>query len=432
MRRVVILRRMKNPKLCPILNAKIMAQSLEEVPVIIQFNEDSPNFKENLASMSSKTGANLSLIGGFSGYLSTDLIYRLANNPDISYISFDSRVYTLLDIAAPSVEAYLPHDEGYEGEGITVAIIDTGISPHYDLTRPSNRIVGFKDFINNRQAPYDDNGHGTHVAGIIAGNGYSSKGKYVGIAPRANILAIKALDENGGGSSSKIVEAISYIIDTKDKYNTKIINLSIGTPANNICDKDPLCRAVEKAVQAGLIVIVAAGNSGPERGTILSPGTSRNAITVGAVDDKRTIDPSDDTIAPFSSRGPTLEGLMKPDILAPGVNINSLSNSKLDGYSALSGTSMATPLVSGAVALILNKYGDLRPNKVKNMLLESSIYIEDPDEVKEIGLLNLKLLFEEEFAKASNFSQRSNNFNGDMFESILMVLIILFLLDSRM
>ncbi len=432
MRKVVILRRMKNPKLCPILNAKIMAQSLEEVPVIIQFNEDSPNFKENLANMSSKTGANLSLIGGFSGYLSTDLIYRLANNPDISYISFDSRVYTLLDIAAPSVEAYLPHDEGYEGEGITVAIIDTGVSPHYDLTRPSNRIIGFKDFINNRQAPYDDNGHGTHVAGIIAGNGYSSKGKYVGIAPKANILAIKALDENGGGSSSKIVEAISYIIDTKDKYNTKIINLSIGTPANNICEKDPLCRAVEKAVQAGLIVIVAAGNSGPERGTILSPGTSRNAITVGAVDDKRTIDPSDDTIAPFSSRGPTMEGLKKPDILAPGVNINSLSNNKLDGYSALSGTSMATPLVSGAVALILNKYGDIRPNKVKNMLLESSIYMEEPNEMKGIGLLNLKLLFEERFAKASNLSKKTNNFDGDMFESILMILIILFLLDSRM
>ena len=275
--------------------------------------------------------------------------------------------------------------------------------------------------------------HATHVAGIIAGNGYSSRGKYVGVAPKANILAIKALDENGGGSSSKIIEAISYIIDTKDKYNTKIINLSIGTPANNTCDKDPLCRAVEKAVKAGLVVVAAAGNSGPERGTILSPGTSRNAITVGAVDDKRTIDPSDDTIAPFSSRGPTLEGLTKPDLLAPGVSINSLSNTKLDGYSALSGTSMATPVVSGAVALILNKYGDLKPQMVKNMLLESSIDVKDSGEVKRIGMLNLKQLFkEEEQAKASNASQKDNVFGGDMFENIIMILIILFLLDSRM
>ena len=272
--------------------------------------------------------------------------------------------------------------------------------------------------------------HGTHVAGIIAGNGYSSRGKYVGVAPKSNILTIKALDENGGGSSSKIIEAISYIIDTKDKYNTKIINLSIGTPANNTCDKDPLCRAVEKAVEAGLIVVVAAGNSGPERGTILSPGTSRNAITVGAVDDKRTIDPSDDTIAPFSSRGPTLEGLTKPDLLAPGVSINSLSNTKLDGYSALSGTSMATPLVSGAVALLLNKYNDLKPYEVKKRLLKSCIDIKDSKEMQGIGMLNLKLLFEED-TKINNVPSKSTGFDGELFEIIIMILIILFLLDSR-
>ncbi len=272
--------------------------------------------------------------------------------------------------------------------------------------------------------------HATHVAGIIAGNGYSSRGKYVGVAPKSNILAIKALDENGGGSSSKIIEAISYIIDTKDKYNTKIINLSIGTPANNTCDKDPLCRAVEKAVEAGLIVVVAAGNSGPERGTILSPGTSRNAITVGAVDDKRTIDPSDDTIAPFSSRGPTLEGLTKPDLLAPGVSINSLSNTKLDGYSALRGTSMATPLVSGAVALLLNKYNDLKPYEVKKRLLKSCIDIKDSKEMQGIGMLNLKLLFEED-TKINNVPSKSTGFDGELFEIIIMILIILFLLDSR-
>ena len=427
------MRRIKNPKLCPILNAKIMAQSLEEVPVIVQFREDSPNFESNLASITTRVGSNLPLIGGFSGYMSTDLIYRLSNNPDISYISFDSRVYTLLDIAAPSIEAYFPHDKGYEGEGMTVAIIDTGVAPHYDLTRPSNRIVGFKDLVNNKNIPYDDNGHGTHVAGIIAGNGSSSKGRYVGIAPKANILAVKALDENGGGASSNIVEAISYIIETKDKYNTKVINLSIGTPANNVCEKDPLCRAVEKAVQAGLIVVVAAGNSGPERGTILSPGTSKNAITVGAVDDKRTIDTSDDTIAPFSSRGPTNEGYPKPDIVAPGVNINSLSNSKLDGYSALSGTSMATPVVSGAVALLFNKYENIKPHEVKQKLLKSCIDLNDSIEMQGAGLLNLKLLFEEDKkAKVNNIPQKSNNFGGELSESLIMILIILFLLDSNM
>ena len=122
-------------------------------------------------------------------------------------------------------------------------------------------------------------------------------------------MAIKALDRNGGGSTSKVIEAISYIIETKDRYNTRVINLSIGTPANSLCEKDPLCRVVDRAINEGLVVVVAAGNSGPSPGTILSPGIHRNAITVGAVDDKRTVDPSDDTIARFSSRGPTLEGI---------------------------------------------------------------------------------------------------------------------------
>src|SRR5690606_37435575 len=189
---------------CPVLNAKIMAQSIEEVPVIVQFKENISHIENSLESLSKKIGANLPLINGFAGHISTEIIYRLSNSPEIDYISFDSRVHTLLDIAAPSIEAYFPHDKGYEGEGITVAIIDTGISPHYDLTRPYNRIVDFKDLVNKKSEPYDDNGHGTHVSGIIAGNGYSSRGRYLGVAPKTNVLAIKALDENGGGSSSKI------------------------------------------------------------------------------------------------------------------------------------------------------------------------------------------------------------------------------------
>lgn len=422
---------MRNIKLCPILNAKIMAQSIEEVPVIVQFKENNPGTNNKLETLSNKISPNLPLINGFSGNISTDVIYRLSNSPDVEYISFDSRVHTLLDIASPSMEAYFPHDKGYEGEGVTIAIIDTGIHPHYDLTRPYNRIVDFKDLVNGKNNPYDDNGHGTHVAGIIAGNGYSSNGKYVGIAPKSNILPIKALDSNGGGSSSKIIEAISYIIDTKDRYNTKVINLSIGTPANSSSEKDPLAKAVEKAVKAGLVVVVAAGNSGPAKRTILSPGTSINSITVGAVDDKRTIDPSDDTIAPFSSRGPTLEGLAKPDLYAPGVNINSLSNTKLDGYSSLSGTSMATPLVSGSVALLLNKDKTLSPRQVKDKLLKSCIDFKDSSQVERAGLLNLQLLFKDGSNVSNDTVATNSNVSSDSFETIIMILIILFLLDSR-
>ncbi|MSU02799.1 S8 family peptidase [Tissierella sp. DSM 105185] len=382
--------------------------------------------------MSNRVKRDLPLIDGFAGLMTTDTIYKIVSNPEVDYISFDSRVYALLDIAAPTMDAYFPHDKGYNGEGITVAVIDTGVAPHSDLTRPTNRIIGFKDMVNDKSEPYDDNGHGTHVAGIIAASGYSSRGKYIGIAPKANILGIKALDKAGGGNISDIIDAISYIVATKDKYNTKIINLSLGTPANNSCDKDPLCKAVDMAIKAGLIVVVAAGNSGPEKGTILSPGINKNVITVGATDDKRTVDPSDDTIAPFSSRGPTLEGLMKPDILAPGANIKSLSNTKLDGYTSLSGTSMATPLVSGSVALLLNKYKDISPQDVKNKLIKSSIALSNSPEIQDIGVLNLKLLFSDEKDNLENVIKScSNTMDNDLLETLLMLLIIIFLLDSR-
>ena len=425
------MRRLINTKLCPILSSKIMSQSREEVPVIIQFKE-SPNKPNNISSLVSKIKANLPIINGFAGYMSTETIYRIIESPEIEFISFDSQVYALLDIAAPTMEAHFPHDKSLEGEGITVAVIDTGVAPHYDLTRPANRLIGFKDFVNNKPEPYDDNGHGTHVAGIIAGNGFSSRGRYVGIAPKANILGIKALNAQGGGNTSDVVKAISYVIETKDKYNTKIINLSLGTPANIPCEKDPLCKAAEAAAKAGLIVVVAAGNNGPKEGTILSPGISKNVITVGAVDDKRTIDPSDDTIAPFSSRGPTIEGLLKPDIVAPGVNIKSLSNTSYDGYHALSGTSMATPLVSGSVALLLNKFGDLKLEEVKERLISSCIDLKDSKDNQGAGMLNLKLLFEDNLNNpVLSESISSKPHDKDFFENILMILIVLFLLDSR-
>lgn len=386
------MKRIIKSKLCPVLSSKIMSQSREEVPVIIQFNNASSNLKNNVNNLSINFKSNLPLIDGFAGYMTTESIYSLINNPEVEYISFDSRVHTLLDIAGPVIGSYPFHNIGYDGQGITIAVIDTGVAPHEDLTIPINRIIGFKDFINNKDVPYDDSGHGTHISGIIAGNGSSSDGKYRGIAPGSNILGIKALDENGGGNTSDIIAALSYAVETKDKYNIKIINLSLGTSANGTCYRDPLCKAVEMAVKSGITVVTAAGNSGPGDRTIMSPGISANVITVGAVDNKRTIDISDDEIAPFSSRGPTLDGLMKPDIVAPGVNIRALSHNKLAGYSSLSGTSMATPMVSGSIALLLNKYGDLSPKDIKQKLISSCVDLNDLEKNQGAGMLNLGLL----------------------------------------
>lgn len=424
------MRRIRSNKLCPILSAKIMAQSIEEVPVIIQFKDNNQKLINNVNNLSTTIKANLPLISGVAGKLSTDVIYRLSTNPDVDYISFDSHVYSLLDVALGSMNAYFPHDKGYEGNGIGVAVIDTGVAPHDDLVRPENRILAFKDFVKNKEKPYDDNGHGTHVAGIIAGNGYSSRGQYKGVAPKANIIGIKALDENGGGSSSDIIAALSYCLENKDKYNIKIVNLSLGTPSNISPDKDPLVRAVEKCVADGLVVVTAAGNSGPGNRTILSPGVSREVITVGAVDDKRTLDISDDTIATFSSRGPTPEGIQKPDLVAPGVNIKSLSNTKLDSYTSLSGTSMATPLISGSLALLFNRYGDLSPEEYKSMLMDSCTALKDTKESQGAGMLNLKELFEDSMDYEGALDT-TKKFEGDMLETVIIFLIIIFLLDSR-
>lgn len=430
------MRGLNSSKLCPILGAKIMSQSNEELPVIIQLKRNDTRLEEGIMNLATKVKKRLSIIRGIACNLDTETIYRLANDPDIEYISFDVKVYALLDISVPTMEAHFPHEQGYKGEGITVAVIDTGVAPHYDLTRPVNRIIGFKDFINNKTSPYDDNGHGTHVAGIIAGNGYSSRGKYAGIAPEANILGIKALNNRGSGNMSDIIAAIEYAVKTKDEYNTKILNLSFGSPANNSYQKDPLCKAVKEAKNAGLIVVAAAGNSGPEPRTIVSPGISPDVITVGAIDDKRTIDPSDDEIARFSSRGPTNEGLTKPDLVAPGVNINSLSHIEEDGYISMSGTSMATPLISGTVALLLNKYGNLSPDQVKEKLINACIDLKDSKNNQGSGLVNLQKLFNEdeteEIEDKKGLKRSGSSFLGkDILEELLTILLIYYLLDKN-
>jgi len=208
------------------------------------------------------------------------------------------------------------------GKGISIAILDTGVAPHPDI---ENKIVAFKDFVNDKEAPYDDNGHGTHVAGDAAGTGVSSGGKYKGTAPDASIVGVKVLNNDGGAKVSDIIEGIDWVIQNRDKYNIRIINMSIGVPSAGF-QFDPIDKAVERAVNAGIVVVAAAGNEGPKMGTIGgAPGNSPLALTVGAIDDKNTIDKSDDEIAPFSSRGPTMDGITKPDLVAPGTNIISLN-----------------------------------------------------------------------------------------------------------
>lgn len=262
-----------------------------------------------------------------------------------------------------------PPEENQCGAGVAIAIIDTGVAPHYDLIKPFNRILAFRDFVNGKTAPYDDDGHGTHVAGIAAGNAYASKGRYRGTAPLAALVCLKALDQDGNGNASDILAAMQWIYDNHMQYHIRVVNLSLGIdPVDSKLAIDPLELGANALSVQGLTVIAAAGNSGPYRHTITSPGTSPLVLTVGASDNK-------DHVASFSGRGPTSDGIQKPDVVAPGVDIISLSRKNCKGYLIQSGTSMAAPYVSGLAANYYSCYPDATPKEIRHALLHDAIPI---------------------------------------------------------
>ncbi|WP_250279007.1 S8 family peptidase [[Clostridium] colinum] len=312
-----------------------------------------------------------------------------------------------MNTARKTVNADIIQEKGYTGKGIGIAILDTGISPINDFLYPKNRIIAFKDFINNKTKPYDDNGHGTHVAGIAGSNGINSNGKYRGIAPDCNLIGVKVLNNEGKGNASDVLAGLQWIIDNKEKYNIKIANLSIGT--NNTSSNDPLVKAVEKIWDSGIIVTIAAGNDGPKKYSISSPAISKKVITIGASDDNITANVWGNHLINFSGRGPTLECVIKPDVLAPGVNIVSClsnnvskqSNEVIEkNYFSLSGTSMSTPIVSGAIALLLEKYNNLQPDDVKLMLKKCCKNLYLPKNQQGWGLIDVYKLLSQEVCYA--------------------------------
>lgn len=317
----------------------------------------------------------------------------LVISPHVKKVWHDMKVKTLLDVAVPTVGGKKVQGMGLSGKDITVAVIDTGVFPHPDLIYPESRIVAWHDLVNERNFPYDDNGHGTHVSGIIAGNGTSSRGKYTGMAPDAKIVAIKALDKEGSGNTSDVIAAIEWCIENQKAYDIKAINLSLGATAQESYKEDPLCRAVGLAWNKGMVVCTAAGNDGPDLRTINTPGISPNVVTIGNLDDKGTEELDDDLLSDSSSRGPTIDNLMKPDLLAPGTNITSLRVGR--GYRSLSGTSMATPMVTGAVAQMYQKWPTLKPDQVKRLLRSNARALGFQSGYAGAGALNMENVFDE-------------------------------------
>jgi serine protease AprX len=241
------------------------------------------------------------------------------------------------------------------GKGIAIAYLDTGISTHRDFIKPNNRILCFQDFIHHRPYPYDDNGHGTHVAGIAS----SSR---IGIAPDSDIVALKVLDHHGQGNIKHMIRCFQWILQYKNRYHIRIVNISIGMEwIQNEKKGDRLLYWVNQLWDHGLIVCIAGGNMGPGQGSITIPGTSRKVITVGSADDAAH--------GNYSGRGPTHSCIVKPDLVAPGTNLLSCYSSS--HYKRRSGTSMATPIVSGAIALYLEQ-NPASSNKMIKLKLRSS------------------------------------------------------------
>ena len=261
------------------------------------------------------------------------------------------------------------HAQGFTGKGRTICIIDTGIAQHPDV---KDRIIAFKDFVNGSETAYDDQGHGTHCAGIAAGNGTASEGKYVGSAPEANLVGIKVMDKNGRGPVSNMIKALQWAIENKDSLGIDVVSISIAYPVNESATKDPVALAAEKAVEAGLILCAAAGNSGPKAGTIGMPGNVKNVITVGNMLDNGTIDKSDDLVFGRSSVGPTkFDDLTKPDIVAPGYKITSASHNGSE-YVEMTGTSMSTPCVAGIMAIATQVKPGINPIELKDAAMKTA------------------------------------------------------------
>ncbi|MEQ8155062.1 MAG: S8 family peptidase [Clostridiaceae bacterium] len=356
---------------------KRIRQHFRKVPVIVQMHPSREiSFTINSLSKSSgcKIHRELHSINAFSTKVNAKKLEKLITDNMVKMVWYDGTVKTVLDVAAPAVKAPGAWNTNKTtGKGIGIAVIDTGVYPHPDL---SGRIIAFKDFVGKKTAPYDDNGHGTHVAGDMASDG----ALYKGTAPGADIIGVKVLNKSGSGYLSTVIAGIQWCINNKDLYGIKVISISLGSTAVQSYKDDPVCEVVGLAWTSGITVCAAAGNEGPESGTISSPGINPRIITVGAIDDKNSLNFNDYEIAGFSSRGPTIDNLPKPDIVCPGTNIISLRSpySTIDKqnksarvgkrYISLSGTSMATPICAGMAALILETDSTLTPDAVKDIL----------------------------------------------------------------
>ena len=379
-----------------------LSQLTGAVKVIVQATDAAAaDVEQHLVQLGGQVTKQLPIVNGFAATMPGGAVAKLAHLPGIRAITQDLPVHvqgsadtsTLPSVYRKVVRADDLGNSGASGQGVTVALIDTGVDS--GLADLAGRVVQVKtdalglttaDCVNlsGESGCQDSYGHGTFIAGLIAGNGASSNGAYVGTAPASKIVSVKIAGRSGSADVSNILAAIQWVVSFKDTYGIKVLNLSLGTDSTQTYRLSPLDYAVEKAWQSGIVVVVAASNRGPDAGTISKPADDPFVITVGAVDDKGTAGLGDDALPDFSSRGPTAaDGIAKPDVVAPGAHLVSLAApgaaiteqfppNMPAPYRRGSGTSMATGVVSGLVADMLSANPSMSPDRVKFALTSTA------------------------------------------------------------
>ncbi len=374
-------------KIHPSLAAALESQKGEggPIPLVVRVRPGPIARGEATALTTAPVSWSYRLVSARAIAATPEQLAALTRDPTVEYVWPDLPVHTWLDRSLAPIRAAKVWDSGFTGRGVKIGVIDTGIdAEHPDF---ADRLVGYKDFIDtdssaSRKA-IDPNGHGTHVAGIAAGSGAASGGRLRGVAPEAQLLIGRALDAEGGGRTSQVMAGIEWAVE----QGARVVNVSLGGGPYPGDGTDALSVLCDAAVREGVVVCIAAGNLGPAEGTIGSPASARDCITVGAADlgEREPIDAAENEkdsaigVADFSSRGPTADGRIKPDVLFPGAVVaaarsagTNLGHRLDEHYTVVSGTSQATPMASGTAALLLQANPRMTPGELKARMLRGA------------------------------------------------------------
>jgi serine protease AprX len=387
------------PKAQPIL-VQIAASNPDQiVRVIVQKMGGTTNVEKQVFQLGGRITKDLTIINAFAAEMSAETAMELSQSYQVRWISLDAAMLSTactecIDtsklanayIRAIRAEQVWNQSPYRQGTGIGVAVIDSGINPNGDLytkTGMNRQVADVRFNSDYNQNASDGHGHGTHVAGIVGGDGSESGGKYIGVAPMVNIINVKVSNDDGSAMMADVVAGLQWVLENKNTYDIRVVNLSLNSSVAESYHTSPLDAAVEILWFNKIVVVVSAGNHG--NGAIYPPANDPFVITVGATDDKGTASISDDVMASFSAYGLTSDGVKKPDIVAPGTNIiarlvnqnmglaNTHPSHKVGTqYFRMSGTSMSAPMVSAAVALLLQDEPNLTPDQVKYRLIATA------------------------------------------------------------